>query len=112
MKVQGRVNAVWGENWRKRKASCDVNSVMSRSSTTAFAMMKRPTHGVMRYEGDEFIRRLPLQLDPQRLREILAAAAPCHSTDLLAQLGEIHARSPGSLREEAGRRHAGQSIHL
>src|SRR5215213_9057629 len=108
MKVQGRVRTVWGENCRKRKTSGEVNSVMSRSSTTALAMMRRPTHGVIRYEGDEFIRRMPLQLDPQRLRETFGAVPPSHSTDLFAQLGEIYARSPGSLREEASRRHAGQ----
>src|SRR5215213_4858254 len=48
--------------------SGDVNSVMRSSNTTALAMMSLPTHGVMRYEGDDFIRRTPYNsmTDPTR----------------------------------------------
>src|SRR5215213_3740064 len=94
MKVQGRVRTLWGENCRKRKTSGEVNSVMSRSSTTALAMMRRPTHGVIRYEGDDFIRRMPLQLDPRATRDLRCGPAEPHDRSVRTARGNP-CRKPG-----------------
>src|SRR3954466_9382000 len=72
--VHGRVNAPLGENWRTRITSGEVNSVMSRSRTTAFAMTRRPTQGVIRYEGEELMGRKPLT-QPRRDYERFSGGA-------------------------------------
>ena len=54
-KVHGRVSASWGENASASTSAGDVKIVRSRRSTTALAMMSRPTQGVKRLEGERFI---------------------------------------------------------
>ena len=47
-KVHGRLSALAGSNASARNAPSEVKTVSSSKSTTAFAMMSRVTHGVIR----------------------------------------------------------------
>ena len=82
------------------------------SSTTAFAMMSRRTHGVKRLEGARFMEP-PLTLRPLNAYDgSLQAAQLGGSTDPFAQVGELYADRPGGLGEKARGRHPGQRIHF
>ena len=84
---------------------------MSRSNTTALAMMRRPTQGVMRLEGDDSSDDA-FNSETPTLRRFLEPAQPGGSTDPLAQLGELDAHRPGRLGQETGGRHARQGVYL
>jgi hypothetical protein len=59
MKVQGRANACAGSNANREYSAGDVKTVSKSSSTTALAVMSRPTQGVMRGYGVEFMVLTP-----------------------------------------------------
>src|SRR5712691_13488327 len=112
-KVHGRPSACEGVNFRASSSAGEVNTVMSRSSTTAFAMMRRPTHGVMRLEGDRFIEPRLWTLRPwPTLPGLRLPAEPGAAADPLAQVGELDTHRTGRLGKQAGGCHARQGIHL
>src|ERR1043166_7466713 len=110
MKVHGRASAWAGSKASRLTRAGEVNNVKDRSRITALAMISRPTQGVTRGYGGEFIvlapsnsyLRLPLRW----------AARPGDSADPIAQLGNLDAHGPGRLGQKAGCGHAGQRIHL
>jgi hypothetical protein len=110
MKVHGRASAWAGSKASRLTSAGEVNNVSDKSKITALAMISRPTQGVIRGYGGEFIvlapsnsyLRLPLRW----------AARPGDPADPIAQLGKLDAHGPGRLGEKAGRGHAGQRIHL
>src|SRR3954466_8861583 len=112
MKVQGRRSASPGA---KRSASCsagEVKTVMSRSSTTAFAMMSRPTQGVNRLEGERFITPTLYALTTKHLGRFLHAAQAGGLTDPFAQVRKLDTRGARRLGKQARGRHARQGIYL
>src|SRR5574338_387542 len=105
-KVHGRCSASAGENLRASCRAGEVKTVMSSSSTTALAMMRRPTQGVSRLEGDRLIDLRFLEL------RSCATARPGASADPLAQLRELDPHRTGRLRQETRGRHTGQGVYL
>src|SRR5579864_3410826 len=110
MKVQGLAKACAGSKTRRDWSAGEVKTVSNSSRTTALAMIRRPTQGVIRGYGVEFIVLTP----PNCFAGLLLRRSGCpgNPADAVAQLWKIDADGAGGLREKAGCRHARQRIHL
>jgi hypothetical protein len=107
-KVHGRLSAVAGSKASARNTPSEVKTVSSSNNTTAFAMMSRVTHGVIR--GWE-IACIPACLSYYQVLPGLPVTNR-RATDPIAQLGETDPHRKCRLRQQAGRGHAGKGVHL
>src|SRR5690606_26648924 len=106
-KVHIRPNAVVGSKRSQSMTAGAVNSVSVSSSTTALIASRRPTQGVIRDENDRPYMpwiRPPGAVGGPRIQ--------CRARDALAQLPEGDPDRRRRLRQQRGRGHPRQGVHL